>query len=390
MPLSARLTPPPVQPQFGLFHDIAVVPPSGAYAPGRPGGENELRCGPVFPNHGVEPWMRHCVANRVIDLPPPAPQGVVERIDRPCVWLGYQHVHFGHLVAEHLSRALWSRTFRPDDLYLFALAPRQRLKRADFILPELFAWYGLPARQLRQVTQPLQIAELRVYPQAELFLGAGPAADYLDLLDRHVAASDLRPRQSDLLFVTRDGMLSRRSGSHAGEGYLCGLLARTGVAVLDPARATLRAQLSAYAGARRIIFSEGSAQHGRQLLGRFDQDIVILNRRPGQRIGQEALVPRCATLRYVEASAHMATPTALWGEKATNDALCFYDVAALHATFAEMGVALGALWDDAAYGQAVRSDAAIWVRQMSGGGRGYDTAILQATADDALVGAGIA
>lgn len=377
------------RPPFGLFHDIAVVPPTHSYTFGRRDPGHDLCCGPVFPAAVVEPWMRHCIVNHINDTIPEAPAGPQEIVTRPCVWLGYMHLHFGHLVAEHMTRALWSRTMRPDDLYLFALPPGQKLKWTDPSFLDIMAWYGLARAQLLQVTAPLLAKELRVYPQAELLLGGPPSASYLDVQDKLLIDSRLTPIRSDILFVTRRGMLALGTGSHAAEAYLCELLAQSGVRVLDPATAPLKAQLAAYSGARHIVFSEGSAMHGRQLLGRLDQTITVLNRRPGARIGEASLRSRSREVSFVEVTAHMATPQAIWGGVQQNDALCLYDTDVLKATFDRLGVDLAHRWNDSAYRQEAFRDAAVWVQAMAQDGRGYDIGTLRKLADQALETAGL-
>jgi hypothetical protein len=48
-----------------------------------------------------------------------APEPCEAEIKEAAVWGGYVHPHFGHLVAEHLTRILPSIQARPDDLVLF-------------------------------------------------------------------------------------------------------------------------------------------------------------------------------------------------------------------------------------------------------------------------------
>lgn len=382
MPLSPLVTPVEPQPPCGHFADIVVVPQTNAYRSHLPGSENALCSGPIFPANGVEPWMRHCMADHVADVAPIGPDGPLLHIDRPCVWLGYMQMHFGHLIAEHLTRALWTRVQRPDDLYLFVMPPGVPV---PYLLRDLFAWYGLSPLQTRQVTTPVFARELRVYPQGELFLGKGPSGQYLDLLDAHVAASGLRPRPARTVFVTRQGMLERSTGSHAGEGYLVELLRKLDVVILDPARQTMGQQLAAYAGAERLIFSEGSALHGRQLLGRIDQDIVVLNRRPGSRMAENVIAPRCRSLRYVEATSAIATPRhPEWGGEEWNLGLSVYDVFALHQALDSLDLDVGAIWDHAAYSRALHADATTWVNRLVGAGRGYDGAKLAGLARNAI------
>jgi hypothetical protein len=146
----------------------------------------------------------------------------------------------------------------------------------------------------------------------------------------------------------------------------------------------LRAQLQSYAGARRIVFSEGSALHGRQLLGRLDQDIVVLNRRHGARTAASALTPRCRSLTYAEVCHTIARPRTRSGSEIETDGLSFYDLAALWEVFAGLGIDLQRGWDQAAYRSAVVADLRRWVGGLATAGRDYDRAELEALALSAL------
>ena len=382
--LSPTVAPPPVLPPFGLFRDIAVVSQPLPYYVRRPGDAFSMICGPVFPPEGVEPWMRHCVNDQVFDVTPDQPTGPLKVIETPAVWLGYLNPHFGHLIAEHLTRALWSRTVRPADLYLYVAPPRIGLGWPNYHMVDVLSWYGIPTRQMRRVVDPVMVKELRVFPQSELFLGAGPSAEYLDLLDRHVALADLRPQPSDLLFVTRAGMLARANGGLAGEGYLRDVLVGLGVSVLDPATASLRDQLTAYSGAKSIVFSEGSAVHGRQLLGRLDQKITVLNRRPGGRTAETILRPRCRQLFFAETSRREIRPDTR-PEPIHGDALAFFDLPVLFDTFAGLGVDLAAEWDACAYAAAVQADVTDWLAALARTDRGYDVRLVSDAVGAAMI-----
>lgn len=91
---------------------------------------------------------------------------------------------------------------------------------------------------------------------------------HLDLLEEVERLNRLAPIQNDVVYVSRNGYLAMGKGGTAGEAALTDALSRAGVAVLDPARTTLGTQMALYAGAKLFVFAEGSAIHGRQLLGR--------------------------------------------------------------------------------------------------------------------------
>ena len=360
-----------------VFADITVVPPKHPYYHGAPGAQGRLCAGPVYPadHGGYGNWVRHRAHRSVVDHLPESPTGEVTRLDGPAVWLGYLHTQFGHLVAESATRMLWSRSHRPNDTYLFAMAPGATPVNAGLHVRDVMAWFGLPKAQLRQVTGPLLVEELRVFPQAELLGGAGPCEDYLALLARNAAAAGIAPIKSEVLFVTRAGMLALQTGSHAGEGYLRDVLAGMGVVILDPARKSVRSQIAHYLGAKRIIFSEGSALHGRQLLGRLPQDVVVLNRRPQNRTAEGALRPRVRELTYAECAGAIASPVRN-GKPVHNHGLSFYDTDVLLDSLQSVCPPLRKAWRPAAYAQAVERDIALWAHHLSRSVHGYDKATL--------------
>ena len=122
----------------------------------------------------------------------------------------------------------------------------------------------------------------------------------------------------------------------------------------------LHDQLAAYAGAERIVFAEGSALHGRQLLGRLEQDIAVLRRRPGKRMAEASLRPRCQSLRYHDVGDQILMAYWKSGAKRPNPALSLYDVGLLLRSLDSLGIDLRADWDDAAYAHAALADVEAW------------------------------
>jgi hypothetical protein len=222
----------------------------------------------------------------------------------------------------------------------------------------VFDWIGLPRDQVQFVTEGLSVAALHVAPQAEALSQVAPKASYLRMVEDW--ALYLVPVPAQVLYVSRLGLPQVGGGAHAGEAYLVDRLSRLGVPVLDPAACSIGAQMAAYAGARRLIFSEGSALHGRQLLGRLDQKIEVLRRRPGKMMARAALRPRCRSLTYHDVSA--GSLMAYWktGKRRPNPALSLYDVAGLMQVFQGFGIDLASVWDGAAFATAARVDIAAW------------------------------
>ena len=203
-------------------------------------------------------------------------------------------------------------------------------------------------------------------PQAEQLYFVPPSKEYLDLLDENARRAELVPIESDILFVTRAGMIDRGKGSHAGERHLVECLGALGVRVLDPLSADLRTQLASYAGARKLLFSEGSSMHGRQLLGHVDQEIHVLVRRIGSRFCEPALQNRVSRLSYWDVTADQVVPTTDRHGDREDLAISFYDTEKVFAAFDAVGVDVRPEWNESAYQAQVAGDIEIWLRKFGG------------------------
>jgi hypothetical protein len=355
-PLAAD--PAPIGPLAGpmqRFGDVTVVPAVTLERGGVPLG------GPVWPRFRSQLAARHCREGRAVDRRPEAPETVEAVLGGPTVWGGVARCHFGHLVSEFTTRLPQSLAERPSDRYLFLLDAGESAQSVPSYVWAVLDWYGVPRPQVAFVERPMRVKVLRVAPQGEQMNTVGPSAAYLDLLDANLRRRDLAAEPSDILYVARAGLCALGLGGHAGEGYLVSLLRELGVQVMDPAAVDLRTQLARYAGAKTIVFAEGSAIHGRQLLGRIDQRIVVLVRRPGKRLALPHLQPRCRELDYVEAGRNVMLPVRAQGPNPVIG-MAFYDPDALAAAFAGLGVDLRRHWDEAAYRAACEMDVAGWMR----------------------------
>jgi Glycosyltransferase 61 len=337
------------------FRNINVVPGGVFYV-----GRRLVEGGPVWPDFEAQTIPRFAYGGEFVDRNATDRGRVHATETRPCIWGGYGRNHFGHFVAEHASRLLRAAWARPDDLVLFIVPRKLRQEPLARHVYDVAEWLGAQRQNLRVVTHPLKVTEFRVAAQEEQLGFGPPGTDYLRLLQENMLRQRLVAKHSRLLYVTRAGMLGHGKGGHAGEGYLVRLLRNSGVTVLDPAEAPLRRQLALYAGARHIVFAEGSALHGRQLLGVLDQEILVLNRNFGSRTAERSLTPRCTGLTYVEGIARIRETYNRKGEVVTPQSLAEYDVDVLLQTFRELGVDLARDWDTAAYKDARDRDIQDW------------------------------
>ena len=339
-------------PAMQLYRDVPVVPVLRAR-------RSVAQGGPIWPDFDAQVAARHCRNGLPSDSLPSQPARL-RPISRHAVWGGYLIRQFGHLVAEHLTRLPQSVRDRPDDLYLFTVERGDDAASLPGYIWDVLGWYGVRRDRVRIITQPCLVARLRVAAQGEMLGGVPTSPEYLDLLETTAARNRLQPEPNRLVFVTRAGLAAKGLGGHAGEGYLADLLARLGVRVLDPGRVPIRDQLALYSGAGVLVFSEGSALHGRGMLGRLPQDIHVLRRRSWRNTARTQLAPRCVRLVYHQTlSGRLGTGTETRGSRVDLE-LAFYDVEALFAAFLACGIDLRPLWDQAAYRAAVAADLAGW------------------------------
>ena len=70
-----------------------------------------------------------------------------------------------------------------------------------------------------------------------------------------------------------------RNGRIMGESYLETYFKKIGINIVRPETLSIQKQVEIYASAKNLIFSEGSAVHGLQLLGRTMCDVFIIKRK---------------------------------------------------------------------------------------------------------------
>jgi hypothetical protein len=339
-----------------LFQDIPVVPVERLC-------KNVPIGGPIWPNFPTQVAPRHCRYGSPSDRAA-KPAVRMRPLQQTTVWGGFVAPHFGHLVAEYLTRLPQSLRDRPDDLYLFTVRPDVVDKTLPGYVWDLLTWYGLPRDQVMVVEEPCLAGKLWVAAQGEMLGAIPPCDEFLDLLETTADRNGLMPVQNAIVFVSRAGLLKEGRGGHAGEDYLASLLDSLGVKVIDPGQMSIRQQLEIYAGARVLVFAEGSALHGRCLLGRVAQKIHVLRRRWRKNVAFAQLGPRCARLTYHHVMAgSMGNASDARGNRADLEA-AIYDPDLLFGVFAGIGIDLKPHWDTESYRAAAQEDLAAWMAKV--------------------------
>jgi hypothetical protein len=315
-------------------------------------GSDRRLSGGLYRGGPAWPWFRLRVLSRTCRGILPFPRDVrPSRWDGPAdrqsvgIWCGPVSPHFGHMVADFAMRIAAAAQRHSDLPLVFSMWPTPDEE------PPAFFWalldhLGARRERVILVRRPTRFDTLHVYPQAERLFGRGPSESHLDLMDRVAAARGPADRDIACLFVSRSRL---PDGRLAGEDYIDGVLAAAGATVMHPEDLDLTEQLQLYRRARSMIFSEGSAVHGLQLLGRLDAEVTVLVRRPGARIASASLRPRLAALRYENVTAgpiHGRGPT---GRIQRDRSLMLIDTARLLALFDRLGIPARTHWDETRY-----------------------------------------
>lgn len=307
-----------------------------------------------WPDFDIQHDARHLRSGVPVCQLPPQPASEPARLAGEAVFIGVVDNHFGHIVSETFPRIPQSLLEHPDLPPVFTAARhgRQVRDRLAKTPPPAFKavmdWVGLPLDRAVFINTPTVCDRLWVAAQAEHVNGPPPSEGYLDLLDRLARQRGCQITPDGAVYVTR-AQLRPGLGGHAGEAYLVEALSALGVRVIAPERLPLAEQLASYAGARRLIFAEGSAIHGRQLLGRIDQDIDVIVRRPGRRMALGQLMPRCNLTGYIPATGGAIGFVGEDGRTPQHATVALYDLPVLFDYFGAIGVALDAVWDHEAY-----------------------------------------
>jgi len=340
-------------PPLQVFHDIPVVPVRSV-------SHHIAHGGPIWPAFDQQLDARHCRDRVAVDRHPHTPDATVA-LREPAIWGGFLNPQFGHLIVEQLTRLPQSLVECPGEMVLFTVPPAGQIKTVPAWVWQVLDWYGLPRDRVRLVDRALVADELRVAAQGEMMGKSFTSEAYLDLLDANMARHALTADKAHVVFVTRAGLVARGQGGHAGEAYLADVLGRAGVRVVDPAQMKVASQLAIYAGAGVLVFSEGSAIHGRLLLGRIAQDIHVLRRRPRRDLAAEQLTPRCNRLRYHAAVGHRFGARMPNGTDRLDLTAATYDLDVVFDLFAGLGHDPRPYWDEAAYRAAVVHDLRGWL-----------------------------
>lgn len=344
---------------FLTFSDVYVGPteevlraPSGSL----------FRGGPLWPEFESQVEARQCRGleiKPIDDMPTFAP--VSEVVVEQGVWCGPVVSHFGHMIADFGMRIALSSRLDPAIPLVFSSNDTSvKPKIQD---PPPFFWaiidhFKIDRKRVLLVNSPVLFRTLYVFPQAERMAGPAPEAGYLDFLDEitHVPEADRLP-DINKLYVSRSKFLL---GGLAGESYLDSVLGLAGVKVIYPELMSLSAQLHHYQSAKSLIFSEGSAVHALQLIGRLEASVGILVRRSKARIAQHSVRSRARSTKYLEAAPELVHGLRPSGFPNQSKGITLLNGADIVEKFLTLKIDIGSHWNENEFRRQQAADLKAW------------------------------
>ncbi len=324
---------------------------------------------PVFwPQLGTDaqlsaPERRRATA-RLADTMAPLPRQTTQTDDAG-IWCGPINLHFGHMISDFGMRLAGSSQIDDETPLVFSLPPFRDVEPSPLFWGML-DHLGVDRRRVMLVRQPTRFDRLYVVPQAERPYGGGPHPRHLRLMDAITGASGPTDPDVDFVFVSRSRLAD---GRFAGESYIDEALTAAGVTVFHPETTDLVAQLRLYRRARVLIFSEGSALHALQLLGHIAADLIVLVRRPANRLAAASLRPRMRSLRYLPAARGLVHGMSPSGHPIRRAGISILDEAPFLAGLAAAGINLATRWHSIGYAERRDADIESWVAQRQSAGR---------------------
>src|SRR6056297_1153523 len=289
------------QPEPQVFEDILVMPFTGLLGKGLKGQAHTG--GPVWPSWsepGTERyWQVQNGEHRPADRKPQIRSPELHVGDKPCFWIGpLCPWHFGHQIRDFLSRLPLTLKICEQSRLVFAVLEGHgpiRIEDAPEFFRGILAWFGVPEERVIIVSRPTLFGELRVLPQGEVAgdgsLSLQPDVQFLDYLSQHGSRSHIHDARAERYKVTLVSRVRHRP-LILGEQVIDELFSKAGHHVFYPERHSLQKQLEVYLNSELLVFTEGSALHGLQLLGRNLNQVLVIARRSGPDQFRSRIEPR--------------------------------------------------------------------------------------------------
>lgn len=281
------------------FRDLLIVPYKYLVDSSR--GGTHAQGGPVWPDWEIC-IHRHHKAGKPIDWYPEYDETAPLHEMAEGWWAGACCDHFGHQVVDFSSKlALYSEILGPEEKIVVATKTGSGMDSYE-TLPgfarKIYEYFGFGADRIIVVSEPSRFRMIWSIPQQEQHGGWPATEEHLQALTRRAdtAMRQKTPWQGGRFYVSRTRMA--HGGGLGGEKFLENRIAAHGYQVIYPEELPLLDQLELYHSASELVFQEGSALHGLQLLGRVNAKLTILVRRPGFKMLETNLQQRFKNLTY--------------------------------------------------------------------------------------------
>jgi hypothetical protein len=335
----------------------AFLPPIIATVP--------FRGGPVLGDGVLDRRLRHRRGHAPVDSCAARATAAADHLAGEYVYAGACIDHFGHALAETLHRILPARALFACRRLLFVDVASGRPPGGCADLPRAMQqplrYLGVRPRDVTVVHRDCSVACLHVAEQGSTLFG-GPVAPYIDMLQAHQTAHlGPQPPPAGRLYVSRSKL--RHGGLILGEAYLEKLLAAEGWTVLHPQTARYEAQLRAYRSAEVVLFAEGSAVHGTELLARLGRCLLLPRRNTEAWAIEAALRPRATEFEVLPRGTPLGSVVIEpdTGAPIEGYGINLPDIAAVAWRLRTLGLAELAALDVAAFRRAARRDLAAYL-----------------------------
>jgi tetratricopeptide (TPR) repeat protein len=193
-------------------------------------------------------------------------------VDGKWIYVGPKYPHFGHIMAEMIHRILPSKLFFPDvTKYLIVTTFDDSEPSVETMSPayrEILDFFEVDLGSVLIINTNSVIESLCISEQASN-LGGSPTPWYLDALREYSGRRLDQLHGSEVqhpkVYVSKSRM--PHGGRILGSSYIEELLSEEGFFIFYPEEAPLSVQLDTYRKASILVFEEGSACHGTELLG---------------------------------------------------------------------------------------------------------------------------
>lgn len=277
---------------YSTFEQILISPIQELL--NSPSGGAEHRAGPVYPDFDSLTFERHCRGARCVDvIPTLSPDEQSQILVGSYIYGGCIINHFGHFVAEFIHRLPFAIKDHPDLKIVFCLRAGETY--VPPFINDIFIHFNI-LDKIVLINKLVTVDRLSVYPQEESLGGRAPSVDYIDLLQSHsIYTSLIEGERKKTAFISR----SMQKGRFALESLVDKFFLDFNFDVIFPEKLSIKDQLLTYLNYDKLVFSEGSALHGCQLLGKLNSDLAVISRR-GFDFGREFLSSRFNSVTYIK------------------------------------------------------------------------------------------